>query len=603
MVANVIAGAVARGAIANGARSSLAPLAKNAGSKVTGILKPDKSNGPKKLNGLESLRDKANLKTFRDMANKKPINDERIGEDQQESSPTENKQSFSNNSSGLDYIKSIDNKLSTANQISSGIETNTGDENRKLQILSDKLSSKYESSNGEIIKSDDPTSDALMVNKDQSDQNNLPSVAEQLAPKSDEKPSDGLLDNKSGKELESTKMNPVLMGLTSLGNAITSGFKASVNAVDKVTGFLFKMSLTQAVRAAALGVAIFSVIALIDAVRIYWSIWGEDIKAKISEWTEIFKGWWDKFTDWFTQFGSFTTAFETMGANLMEIKNAWTSGDFPALILAIGRGIKDVGQELSVLVGRAVAGAIASLLRKFGFNDTADSIEAGAIRIQQATTSNKLTPEEQRKLAEDQVKKEEKDGKTATERGLLDFIPAKWRNIVGNLSDEEYSQVQKEQKDLDARKNLSHEDKVKSTMATNEAREALERYKKYADKANSDNAGQMAKVDKYKKEAIDYLGNKDLNFTPETKAELQRQFNAIKVKDAPAKPASAKESPDTQKAQAINKAEADKKADKATTNNTANVHNTVVKNNKQVHVQAPVTGTKAPGVYKATGVN
>ena len=115
----------------------------------------------------------------------------------------------------------------------------------------------------------------------------------------------------------------------------------------------------------------------------------------------------------------------------------------------------------------------------------------------------------------------------------------------------------------------------------------------------------MAKVDKYKKEAQRYLGNKGLDLVPSTKAELNAQFNSIKVKpkgDA-VKPASAAESKDTQTVKAIKSAESNKATQQAHQTNVANVQNNVTRNSKSVHVQAPTTSTRAPGVHKATGVN
>ena len=481
----------------------------------------------------------------------------------------------------------------------------------KLSLLVGKLTEMHadaqvEATQREAVKQEPTTSEALSALAERNQPQPQAEVADSLSPK-EESPSTKLLDDnkgKSGKELVA-KANPVVMGLDKVGGLLKTGFKSSIGVMDKISGMLFKYTATQAIQAAKIAAAIFAIILAVDLIKIYWSVWGEKIMGKLSEWAEIFKGWWDTFTDWASGFSDFKTAFEGMGANLMEIKNAWTSGDFPGLAKAIGNALLTLGKTISGVLTRTLSSVFAALLRKLGFGGAADDMEAFGLRHYQNMTDNRLSDENQRKLAENQLKKEKEDGKTTTERGLTDFLPAKWRNKIGFLSDEEYSQVQAEKKDQDARSGLNDQDQVSAIAATNEARESLGRYKKFAEAANADNAADMVKVDKYKKEAQQYLSNKSLDLVPSTKAELNAQFNAIKVKpkgDA-VKPASSAESKDTQTVKAIKSAESNKVTQQAHQTNVANVQNNVTRNSKSVHVQAPTTSTRAPGVHKATGVN
>ena len=508
-------------------------------------------------------------------------------------------------SSEIELLESIEVNTSKQLGIDQEIEKITSELVGKLSVLSERLNSKYAIENdGQPIQAESPTSEALAENENNPQQTDgFPQPLEPLRPKK-EKPSSELIENKkSGKELESTKKNPVADGLTAVGGFINKGFKTAKSGLDKITGFLFKMSVSQAVEAAKIGFAIFSIIAGIDLIRIYWAKWGEDIKAKLSEWAEIFKGWWDTFTDWASQFSSFTSAFETMGANLMAIRNAWENGDFPALASAIGGAILDLASRIAATIGRVVASVISAALRKFGFDGVADDIDAGAIRFQQSVTDNRLSPEEQKKLAENQVKKEQEDGKTATERGVTDFLPNSWRNKLGILSDDEMKQIDTERKDMDSRKHLSKDDQVKTIAASNEAKNAIERYKKFADNANPSNKNDMEKVNKYKSEAQEYLNNKNLDLQPKTKQELQTQFNAIKVKQTSVTPESAKESKDSQTVNSIKQIDANKAKEKQTEKATANIQNNIVKKSTNVNVHAPITNTNAPGIHKSTGVN
>lgn len=481
----------------------------------------------------------------------------------------------------------------------------------KLSLLVGKLTEMHadaqvEATQREAVKQEPTTSEALSALAERNQPQPQAEVADSLSPK-EESPSTKLLDDnkgKSGKELVA-KANPVVMGLDKVGGLLKTGFKSSIGVMDKISGMLFKYTATQAIQAAKIAAAIFAIILAVDLIKIYWSVWGEKIMGKLSEWAEIFKGWWDTFTDWASGFSDFKTAFEGMGANLMEIKNAWTSGDFPGLAKAIGNALLTLGKTISGVLTRTLSSVFAALLRKLGFGDAADDMEAFGLRHYQNMTDNRLSDENQRKLAENQLKKEKEDGKTTTERGVTDFLPSKWRNKIGFLSDEEYSQVQAEKKDQSARSGLSEDDQLNAIAATNEARESLGRYKKFAEAANANSSADMAKVDKYKKEAQRYLGNKGLDLVPSTKAELNTQFNSIKVKpkgDA-VKPASAAESKDTQTVKAIKSAESNKATQQAHQTNVANVQNNVTRNSKSVHVQAPTTSTRAPGVHKATGVN
>lgn len=511
-----------------------------------------------------------------------------------------------------EILKSIDSKIGVQTELSA--RTDQTNESLivavdKLNGLSDKLNKKYEAANDQKFEVEKTTSDAIKDAVEPSKTSDGKTPEELLFPeKSQPKPSTKLLDDgeqkKSGKELESTKKSPVGMLIGKATDVMKSGFKSSVGAIDKVFSFLFKMSIARAASAAKIALVVFSIIAAIDVIRAYWAVWGDELMAKLDEWATILSGWWESFKTFIGEFDFMFSVFETMSANFAEIRDAWLSGDFPALASAIGGAIKDLALSFEATLTRAVTKIISSIMRLIpGLGGAADRVEAFGLEHYQNATDGRLSKKDQLKLAKSQVEREKKDGKTSTERGWTDFLPNSFRNKVGILSDEEMKQIDSEKKDQDARKNMSDDDKIKNTAATNEAREALERYKKQADAANSDNASDMARVNKYKKEAQDYINNKDVGLSPSTKTELQNQFNAIKVKKPKVSPAPTSESNDVKTAQAIKSNEAKAKAEKAAINNTTNVQQNVSKINKSVNVQSPITSTNAPGVHRATGVN
>lgn len=513
-----------------------------------------------------------------------------------------------------EVLKAIDQKIAV--QTENSITSTTNQQELigaidRLNGLTTRLHQKYEAANDSVdkLKPEQTTLESITdVGGDAppTQQQENSEAGEKLFPKRP-KPSNGLVEGdgqKSGKELESTKDAPMKMGFKSVVDVLKSGFKSAQSSADKISMFLFKMSITQVARAAVIASMLFSIIAAIDVIRIYWAIWGEKVLAKINEWLGVLNGWWESFKTFMGDFAAKFEVFESIGANLMEIKNAWVSGDFPALAKSIGGALLDLGKTITAMFTKAVTSILGTILRKFGMDDTADTVESIGLRRYQNLTDGKLSKEEQLKLAESQVKNEEKDGKTTTERGMTDFLPASWRKKLGLISNSEYDQIQKEKKDLDSRKNLSHDDKVKNTAATNEAREAIARYKKFAEAANPNNPKDMEKVNKYKQEAQSYLSNKALDLTPTTKAELVKQYNTISSsKQAKVTPVSAKESNETQLVQSIKNNEAKNKAKDNVATTTANVQNNVVRNNKNVYVQQPVTSTNAPGIHGAIGVN
>lgn len=534
----------------------------------------------------------------------------------QNKNPDDEQQIDQNNQENL--LQNIDDKLKNQNDAiveETSIEKDQKESldkiSNKLDVLSEKLSEKYVNEKGEKIKKKGTTSELLKDESPLSEgQSEEKTPAEKLFPEKkeekvkskellDNKPDEG---NKPGKELTSLKDNVMEKGFDKVSGLLKSGFKSTVSAYDKVANFLFKNSLKQAIEFGKMALALFALIVAIDVIRAYWAVWGDKVLAKMDEWATTLSGWWDAFVDWSTGFTE-TTAniFENMGANLMEIKNAWTSGDWPALTLAIGKGIVDFGKTILAGLVRAVATVLSSVLRAFGMDEKADRVEANGILAQQTLTDSKLTDDQQRKLAENQIIREKEHKEQENGKGVVaKSIGKAWDFVRGGPSAEESAAIS----DVESRSKLSHEDNVKSIMATNEAKAALARYKKVADAADPNNKDQMDKVDKYRDEAKEYLSKKELDFSPETKKLLESQFKSVTTKAKPvAKPASAANSDNNKIANSITANSQPKIGTQQPQQSTANIQNTFLNNSRSIHVQSPVTSTNAPGIFKSTGTN
>ncbi|CAL1777032.1 putative tape measure protein [Acinetobacter phage vB_AbaM_DLP1] len=496
------------------------------------------------------------------------------------------------------------------NQKLEEISASTSEISSKLSALSDKLKQKYEAAapvSEAPIQNADSTSEILANKLNAKDSSAQAPEPVKIVP-DEKKPSEDLLSKPS--EVKGAPDNTASMivgAVKGVQGAITAGFKKTTSIADKISGMLLKYTVTQAVQAAKLALAVFAIIFAIDMLKIAWQVWGDKIMAKFEEWSQTFGKWWDNFKQWSSYFSDMKNSFEGMKGDLMGIRNAWESGDWPALASAIGTAFIDGIKTLSGMLDRVITKLVATLLDKLGFSKAAKAIEAEGLQNYQNMTNNRLSPENQRKLAEEQIRREEKDGLTPTQRGKTSFLPDSWRKNLGLISADEYNQIQAEKKDQNARRGLSHEDNVKAVAATNEAREAIARFKNIADNVNPNNPAQVAEADKYKKEAQQYINSPGLALVPTVKAELQNQLDSYKPKNnvkASVQPDKSTPSKDTQLVQNIKVAEANKVSRSAAqASTTANINTNIVKTNKSYNVQSPITGTRAPGVFKATSVN
>lgn len=500
-----------------------------------------------------------------------------------------------------------------SNTILEDIREGTNVVSTKLTVLSDRLREKYEAANQAttdvpepVAAADQTTSEALADRNRPTDVRTEPELPPIVEPAP--RPSEDLTSNNAvegGPKGAGPAM--LLNGVLAVKNAVSTGFAKSTSIADRISGMLFKFTVTQAANAAKIVAAIFAIILGIDILKAMWAAWGEKIMAKFDEWSAKLSEWWDGVKSWATYFVDMKDAFEGMQGDLMGIRNAWESGDWPALAKSIGIAFLDGMKTLQGILDRLFTKFLSTILDKLGFKDAAKAVEAEGLQRYQNMTNNRLSEENQKKLAEEQLRREKKDNLTPTQRGITSFLPDKFRKFVGILDDNEMGQIEAEKKDQATRQSLSKDDQVKNVAAANEAREAVARLKNVVDNANPNNKEQMAKVDKYKKEAQQYVNNAALAKTPTIQAELKNQLEALTPKNSVknnVKPEQSANANDTQVAKNILTLEAQKRAETvAAGSNIVNASTNIVKNSKSVNVQAPITNTYAPGVYKATGVN
>lgn len=484
------------------------------------------------------------------------------------------------------------------------IEKSTADSNTTLSKLSSQLESKFSGqvqspqvvehkTTEEIIKD---FADKSKAKTESSEPAILPAVLPGATTKKD---LGGATTPKEQKaKSDSTKASHPAMKVF---NVVKSGFKSVKSVGDKIAGFLFKGALTAAIEAAKMAGIIFLIIAAIDLVRIHFKYWTEKFSAQFDAVKEIIMGYFERFKAWME---SIMPMFSGLFDAIDYIRNVFAKGDWSALAGAIGNVMKEAFSTLGAMIQNGIAKLAAILLRKFGFKDTADSIEAIGLENKQNMTNAPLTPEEQKKVAKQQQKMLDQDY-TPTQTGITAFLPDKFRRAIGALSDGEYDQIQAEKKNMSQLKGLNNEDQTNTIGAMNEARAALNRYENKVEKLDPSDPNQAAKIDNAYKEAKTAISDPDLKNVPDVKVELENQLSKLQAKTgrtAP-KPAPAANSPEAAQANSIARKTAEAKAPVAQAANNTSVNTTMVKNNKSVHVQAPVTSTNAPGVFHGAGVN
>lgn len=502
----------------------------------------------------------------------------------------------------------LETEVVESNDHLSNIEKNTTDTNNNLSKLSSQLESKFIG----------PTAPTTMVNnstesviKDFGDKAKpvqdmpAPKVIPAVLPGANKKEKEGTtggatnpkeLKEKAGLEKASHPAMKIL-------SAVKTGFKTVKGVGDKIAGFLFKNALTAAIEAAKIAAIIFLIIAAVDLIRIHFKYWSEKFSEKFEAIKETISGYMERFGAWID---TITPLFSGMFDAIDYVRNVFATGDWGSLAAAIGNVVKEAFKSLGAMIQEGISKLAGAILRKLGFKDTADSIEAIGLENTQNMTNKKLTPEQQEKVAKQQQKMLEKDY-TPTQTGITAFLPDKFRKAIGALSDGEYDQIQAEKKDMDKLKGLNNEDQVNTIAATNEARAALNRYESKVKRLDSSDPEQAKKLNDAYNEAKTAIDNPNLSKTPTVKVELNKQLGDLLAKSgakAPPKAAPASKSAEGVTAASVAQKTADAKAPKAdqSTNNT-NVNTTMVKNNKTVQMQTPVTSTRAPGVFGGTGVN
>lgn len=388
-------------------------------------------------------------------------------------------------------------------------------------------------------------------------------------------------------------------------DAIKKGFGKLQRSSDSIASLLFKRTITAALESAKFAAMVFSIILALDLLKIHFSYWME----KLLAWWEGFKAdWFANWQTYFSEWGKWGTILDTISTSIGRILNTIRTGDFPGLIHAITKGLVETGQTIAESIRLAIFKGIASVLRNFGFDGAAETVEGYALEKYSKNANGNLSEEEQQKLAQYQAEQNEK------EPTILDTVikhsPIGVLQRVGEWVGDTIKGTRGVQtaynNSMQSIKGMPKAEQEQIIMAMNQARKAGIDYVNHAESVNVGNSADVERLRKSYEETQRIISDKRLDAVPELRKELQNNIteaNKDLEKRMP-KPSPPTNSKDSASAQRIIKA--DQKPSPSNNSNSnvnAMVNNTKVVQNRQIMQMNPVTGSRAPGVFGATGVN
>ncbi len=494
-----------------------------------------------------------------------------------------------------------------ANDSAFATATNTKEISSKLTTLSNQLKEKYTAANDSTIEKPDVAKDTTseILQKRKMGEVETPKSAAVEVVKQEPKPSEGLLDQPNQVKGAPSGTNPVITAVDAVTTAVKTGFGKITGFADKISSFLFKTSITEAAKGAMIAAAILGIIIALDVLQALWQKYGDLILAKIEDLKTVLVQWWTELKDWAASWVDMKNSFDIMEGSLDEMKKMWKEGNLAGLAGAVGRSLKDGIMALDGVFSRSVAKLLSTVLGALGFKDMAKRIEASGLQDWSNGTKGSMSKDNQTKLAKQQIEDEKGSGRTPTSWKTKSWLPDKANYEMGYISKDEYGQIEAEKKDKAQRQALPYDQQVQVVAAGNEARNAIDRYKTITARLDPKDPASAKRINDLKQEAVTAVNNPALDNAPNVKAELQNQINNV-GKQASVSPETSGSSLDTIKAKAIKAVDAVKGAAAtagAILTTPAAITTNIIKNSRSVNVQTPVTNTRAPGVYKATGVN
>lgn len=401
-------------------------------------------------------------------------------------------------------------------------------------------------------------------------------------------------NSKEGKE-----KGDMFPGMEDLLKTTKAGFKATISITDRIAGMLFKYTVTALAEAAKMAGMIFGVVLAIDSIRVYFQYF----QKKFDEsWSEFDK----KFEEW----GPLISDLMTMAKNISVM---FKDGDWPGLAKAIFNGIGNITTSLADMILLGMSKLTASILRTFGKDDMALSVEGSALQGFQDRTGAKLDRADQMTLAKYQDKQDQE--KTQNERQLY----KKWKDKPHEGLDQAVKYGSIDEKTAEKIKNNSFDFTFQEKPEQERLEAIAKRNESYAAiKRTTDRNNQIASPDESDvKNSKEMKTQIDKQLAEQDKSVPQRLNTDMLLKKlddsivefnkrAPVvKPAPVQQSDDSQQVQRIEqaekaKAERQKAPEQGTTLQQTNI---MQKTSKTSYNMPPQSSTPAPGMARSLHTN
>lgn len=403
----------------------------------------------------------------------------------------------------------------------------------------------------------------------------------------EEKPKDD--DKKGDKKGLKEKLDELL-------KATKGGFKSALSVSDRIAGMLFKYTITAAAEAAKLAGMIFALILGIDVIRINFKYWSDMFKSSFSDFYERAKEW-----------GPLIESVITMAE---DIKKMFDEKNWSGLVVAIAKGIGNILINVADLIFLGLGKLTAGILRAFGKDDMALTIEGATLEKFQASSGASLDEEDQKTLARYQDKRAQDDyASEKKENERFGGKPAALGTAVqyGSISPETAEKITSgniTRPELE----LPEEERLKIRMANNEAKAALQRTNELAEKTDAGDSRRIKNLGESMDEIKTRLADPALENSPKERKELQDEYDRLNAKISAIKtptvaPAPVEESPDSEVSKRItakqNNREETTRREQAPAPSIISVNKT----NKTMINMPPQSSTPAPGMNRTNNVN
>lgn len=371
--------------------------------------------------------------------------------------------------------------------------------------------------------------------------------------------------------------------LDSIKKLIQAGFKESHSAVDRISGMLFKYTVSAALWAAKWAALILGLVMTADLIIIHFKYWGQ-----------LFK---DNFKMFSEKLGPLEPILTDIFKNFEEVKKYFLSGDYANLTVAIVKGVASVAMTIVHGLEYALGKLGASILRALGKDDWADKLEATVIERYSESTGYMPSREEIELVGKVRGSEKYKSYSADNEMSTYGAGSAKQRDSF-SMSKEEVERRLQTHRETQAKlkdKTITEESTIKDSTKEFELKAEVRHLKEKAE-TYSDNKKELAKIANRLNE---------LKESPDAPDSVKDE-TAMVIKDVDLKTPAVRpiEPKDTQEAKHIETIKNIDTSQSSTVNNqnitsmnqNINTHKTVVQ-------QQPVTNYDAPGMYRAQEVS